>query len=160
MPLAERPATAADAGACTRIVRELPEFFTPDVPATVHEELGRHDAWVITEDGTVLGFAIVRLRGMRAAEIRWLAITAHRRGHGLGTRLLRHVLARLRHTGVALVEAKTLDASAEYPPYVATRAFWERRGFVLLDTIDPFPDWAPGNPCALYVAALATTTDG
>jgi hypothetical protein len=56
-----------------------------------------------------------------------------------------------------VVEAKTLDASADYPPYEATRAFWEHRGFVHIDTIDPLPGWEPGNPAAIYVAALRPT---
>jgi hypothetical protein len=58
---------------------------------------------------------------------------------------------------VVVVEVKTLDASAGYEPYVATRAFWERRGFVRIDCIDPLPGWQPGNPAAIYVAALAPT---
>jgi hypothetical protein len=52
---------------------------------------------------------------------------------------------------------KTLDANAGYAPYEATRAFWERCGFVQVDTIDPLPDWQPGSPAAIYVAALAVT---
>jgi hypothetical protein len=56
-----------------------------------------------------------------------------------------------------VVEVKTLDASAGYEPYVATQAFWERHGFVWIDTIDPLPGWQPGNPAAIYVAALAAT---
>ena len=44
-----------------------------------------------------------------------------------------------------VVAVKTLDRSAGYPPYVATRAFWERKGFVYVDTIDPLPGWEPGN---------------
>ena len=37
------------------------------------------------------------------------------------------------------MEAKTLDSSSGYRPYEATRAFWERNGFVHVDTIDPLP---------------------
>ena len=36
-------------------------------------------------------------------------------------------------------------------------AFWERRGFVQIDCIDPLPGWEPGNPSAIYVKALRTT---
>jgi len=43
------------------------------------------------------------------------------------------------------------------PSCSATRAFWERNGFVHIDTIDPLPDWEPGNPAAIYVAALRPT---
>jgi hypothetical protein len=39
--------------------------------------------------------------------------------------------------------------AAGYPPYVATRAFWERSGFVQVDTIDPLPGWQPGSPAAI-----------
>jgi hypothetical protein len=59
--------------------------------------------------------------------------------------------------GISVVEAKTLDLSSGYRPYEATRAFWERNGFVQVDTIDPLPGWQPGNPAAIYVAAIRQT---
>jgi hypothetical protein len=49
---------------------------------------------------------------------------------------------------------KTLDSSAGYEPYVATRAFWERHGFVQVDAVDPLRGWPPGNPAAIYLCAL------
>ncbi len=55
------------------------------------------------------------------------------------------------------MEAKTLDRSSGYHPYEATRAFWERNGFIQIDTIDPLPGWQPGNPAAIYVAAVRPT---
>jgi len=71
--------------------------------------------------------------------------------------LLNHILDHLATTGISVVEAKTLDRSSGYRPYEATRAFWERNGFVHVDTIDPLPDWPPGHPAAIYVAALRPT---
>jgi hypothetical protein len=44
-----------------------------------------------------------------------------------------------------------------FTPDVATRAFYERNGFVHVDTIDPLPGWPPGNPAAIYVAAFRGT---
>jgi hypothetical protein len=52
----------------------------------------------------------------------------------------------LAETGVSVVTVKTLDSSAGYAPYEATRAFYEHNGFVYVDTIDPLPGWPPGNP--------------
>ena len=115
---AVRPFQAGDALAATAIVRGLPDYFTEDVPGNVEHDAARHQAWVITDSGTVVGFAIA---------------------------------------GISVVEAKTLDRSSGYRPYEATRAFWERNGFVHVDTIDPLPDWPPGNPAAIYVAALRPT---
>jgi GNAT superfamily N-acetyltransferase len=86
-----------------------------------------------------------------------MAVDPARRGHGLGTVLLGRMLDELAADGVSVVEAKTLDRSADYQPYEATRAFWERKGFVQIDTIDPLPGWQPGNPAAIYVAALRPT---
>ena len=74
-----------------------------------------------------------------------------------GRALLDHVLGALRDQGVALVEVKTLDRSAYYPPYEATNAFYERHGFVQIDCVDEFSDWPRGNPAAFYVAALEKT---
>ena len=152
-----RAATAQDAGTCAAIVADLPDFFTDDVPDKVRRDLRDHGGWVIDDAGDVIGFSIVQRRGTRAAEILWAAVAADRRGAGLGTRLVNHVLDELSADGVQIVEVKTLDPSAGYAPYDATRAFWLARGFIQLDTIDPFPDWPPGNPAAILAVALAPT---
>jgi hypothetical protein len=99
----------------------------------------------------------VERRGTRAAEILWAAIAADRRRSGLGATLVDHVLDELSADSVQIVEVKTLDPSADYEPYDATRAFWLARGFIQLDTIDPLPGWPPGNPAAILAVALAPT---
>jgi GNAT superfamily N-acetyltransferase len=116
----------------------------------------RNDAWVI-QDTEVVGLAVVAARSPRAAEITWTAVRADQRGRGCGTQLVETVLDELDARGVRLVEVKTLDRSSGYKPYEATVAFWERCGFVQVDTIDPLPGWQPGNPSAIYIAALAPT---
>jgi len=125
---------AGDAPAVIAIIRGLPDYFTDDVPAKAERDAGDHEAWIITDSGTVAGFAIAARKSPAGAEILWMAAA-----------------------GVSVVEVKTLDASSGYLPYEATRAFWERNGFVHVDTIDPLPDWEPGNPAAIYVAALRAT---
>ena len=152
-----RAARFDDLEACLQIVRASPDFFTEDVPITVQGDLERHDGWVIVEAGETVGFVVVDRRTSHAAEILWIAVEPDRRGSGYGTRLLNHVLGVLRDQGIALIEVKTLDRSADYAPYKATLAFYERNGFVQIDCIDEFPDWPPGNPAAIYVAALETT---
>jgi GNAT superfamily N-acetyltransferase len=152
-----RAATAQDAGGCVAIVAGLDDFFTDDVPDKVRSDLRDHGGWVIEDASDVVGFAIVQRRGPRAAEILWAAVAAGRRGAGLGTRLINHVLDELGADGVQIVEVKTLDPSAGYAPYDTTRAFWLARGFIQLDTIDPLPGWSPGNPAAILAVALAPT---
>jgi hypothetical protein len=61
----------------------------------------------------------------------------HLRGGATGPSTCRHGHALVERApedfvcdGVQVVEVKTLDASAGYEPYIATRSFWEARGFV------------------------------
>ena len=156
-PPTVRAATSQDAAACAAIVAALDDYFTDDVPDKVRSDLRDHGGWVVDDAGVAVGFVIAERRGVRAAEILWAAVAADRRGAGLGSRLVDHVLDELRADGVQIVEVKTLDASADYAPYEATRAFWLARGFVQFDMIDPLPDWPPGNPAAILAVALAPT---
>lgn len=155
--LAVRRLVAGDIPGATAIVRSLPDYFTSDVPGHVERDAAAHDGWVIRNAGQIAGFAVAERRSPGGAEILWIAVDPAQRGRGLGTRLLDGALADLAAAGVSVVMAKTLDRSADYPPYEATRGFWERRGFVHVDTIDPYPPWQPGNPAAIYVAALRPT---
>ncbi len=155
--LSVRRLTAEDVPACADIVRGLPDYFSDDVPAKVASDAASHAGWVLADAAEIAGFAIAERRSAGGAEILWLAMASARRGHGGGTVLLSGVFDDLAADGVSVVEVKTLDRAAGYPPYEATRAFWERRGFVQVDTIDPLPGWEPGNPAAIYVASLRTT---
>lgn len=147
-------------GELVAIVEGLPDYFTNDVSGKLVHDVARHEAWVVTQAGAIAGFAVVARRSPLAAEILWMAVAAARRGTGLGRALVDRVLDSLGQAGTSVVEVKTQDASAGYAPYEATRAFWERNGFVHVDSIDPFPEWGPGNPAAIYVAALRPTRQG
>jgi ribosomal protein S18 acetylase RimI-like enzyme len=152
-----RRAATDDSSACVGIVRALPDFFTDDVPAKVEADLRSHPAWVAVSAGEVLGFAVIDRRSQDAAEILWLAVTPAAHRNGVATRILDQALGELSEEGLRVVEVKTLDGSVDYAPYEATRAFWAHSGFVQIDTIDPLPGWQPGNPAAIYVAALSPT---
>jgi len=152
-----RSASSHDLEACLEIVRSLEDHFTDDVPAKVKSDLSRHGGWVIEDHDQVVGFVVVDRRLPSAAEILWIAVAAARRNVGYGRRLLNAVLGALRDQGTVVVSVKTLDRSADYEPYEATNAFYERSGFVQIDCIDEPPDRPPGNPAAIYVAALQRT---
>ncbi|MBA2625473.1 MAG: GNAT family N-acetyltransferase [Acidimicrobiia bacterium] len=152
-----RRAGEGDAAGCVAVLEGLPDFFTPDTHDEVRAGIAEHDAWVACEGEGIVGFVLVEARFPAAAEITFAAVRAGRRGDGIGTRLLDRALDELRQAGTALVEVKTLDASAGYEPYVATRAFWERHGFRQIDRIDRLPGWQAGNPAAVYIASLAAT---
>lgn len=146
----------SDGDACAAVLESLPDYFTDDTYDEARAACaGGAIGWVaVDEAGAVVGFVLAERRFAAAAEITFAAVAPERRGGGVGTGLVERTLGDLGAAGVAVVEVKTLDASAGYEPYVATRAFWEARGFVQVDAIDPFPGWMPGNPCAIYVRAV------
>lgn len=161
--LTVRRATEADVEGCVGVLAELSEYFTPvthDEVRAVLADRGTHLGLVATEgtESTILGFVLVEQRYRGSAELTHAAVLPQHRGKGIGTRLIEQVLFELAMRGVKVVEVKTLDESSGYEPYVATRAFWGARGFVQMDCIDPLPGWDPGNPSAIYVAALEPTT--
>jgi GNAT superfamily N-acetyltransferase len=96
----------------------------------------------------------VERKGAGVAEILWMAVSSERRRMGIGTRLLSAIEDELRVEGSKLLEVKTLAAEARYAPYDDTRRFYEGSGFLPVETMDPYPGWEPGNPCAIYVKPL------
>jgi len=67
---------ARDAPAAAAIIRGLPDYFTDDVPARVERDTASHQAWVLTDSGTVAGFAVAARKSPGGAEILWIAIDA------------------------------------------------------------------------------------
>src|SRR5205823_10525955 len=108
---------AGDGPAVMAIIRGLPDYFTDDVPAKAERDAASHEAWVISDSGTVAGFAVAARKSPAGAEILWIAVDAARRGRGHGTKLLGHILDYLATNGISVVEAKTLDSSSGYRPY-------------------------------------------
>ena len=152
-----RLACADDVDGCVEIMESLPDYFTEAANQEVASNLLDNVSFVAEHRQQLIGLVMIERRYPRSAEILVAAVRPEHRDAGVGSSLLDAALTALAESGVALVEAKTLDASDDYEPYVATRAFWERRGFVQIDCIDPLPGWDPGNPSAIYVKALATT---
>jgi GNAT superfamily N-acetyltransferase len=75
-------------------------------------------------------------------------------GTGVGSRLIDRVSDRLAADGVELLTVKMLAATVDDDHYVRFRSFYEEAAFRHVETIDPYPEWEPGNHCSIYVMAL------
>ena len=113
-----------------------------------------HDFFVIEEDGRILGFVTLHDKSPDVSEISWLAVDPDRQREGLGTRMMDHVCRYLRDRKKKILEVKTLDPGARYEPYERTRHYYEKNGFFQMETIDPYPPWGEGNPCAIFIKIL------
>lgn len=149
-----RKGTGGDILACLSIAVALPAYFTRTGLAEMKCQLPLQDVYVADEGTTVVGFAAIERKNAAVAELAWIAVAADRHGRGTGRALLAQVDADLLRAGLRLLEVKTLADTAGYEPYIRTRRFYALAGFVHLDTVDPFPGWDPGNPCAILVKVL------
>lgn len=153
-PILIRKGTPKDHGSCIIIISSLPEYFNRAALENVADTIYAYTLYVATLDDKVVGFCQVNSFKVVVAEIRWMAISPHFRGQGIGTLLLEQVFSDLKMTGFRRIEVKTLAESAEYAPYAKTRAFYEKNGFELKSILDPYKPWGEGNPCAIYEKIL------
>ena len=136
---------------CLVIARSLPRHFTPKMLHSIRKDLANHSFHVAKDDsGNILGFASVSRINKKVMEIRWLAVSKEYQRQGIGSAILVSISKHFKSKGIKGILAKTLSERVRYKPYNASRGFLEKAGFILLETIDPYPNWDPGNPCAIY----------
>ena len=148
-----RRATADDVDGCVAVLAALGEYFTPDTHDDLRVRFDTCTVYVADDDGEIVGCVLLQPQ-YGSGEIYYAGVLPSRHREGIGRHLIE---ALLNESDLAVVEVKTLDASSNYEPYVATRAFWAAMGFVQIDCIDPLPGWQPGNPSAILVCALRAT---
>jgi len=149
-----REATGNRTGDCLRLARALDQGFNENGLAAMATDLPDQRTVVALDDGDVVGFVSIEECNPNVSELGWFAVADDRQGEGIGTELLADVYDERRAAGVELLAVKTLADTVESENYARTRAFYEKEGFRHVETIDPFPGWDPGNPCAIYVKPL------
>lgn len=139
---------------CLSISKELNEYFTEDAITTLSQDLIKHSLFVALNSNELAGFTTIHKKSKYVAEVLFTAVKREYNRQGIGSALVDYVVNALKSEGVRLLEVKTLSEDVDYFPYEKTRRFWKKNGFMLLETIDPFPGWEPGSPCAIYVRIL------
>jgi ribosomal protein S18 acetylase RimI-like enzyme len=140
--------------ACLYIARNLPQYFTETGIKNLSKDINTHQLFVASDSGSVRGFITLTEKSLCVTEISWLAVHPEHQHRGIGSALVNFVATRVKHTGGKLLEVKTLSPGTDYVPYEITRRFYEKLGFMLVEIIDPYPEWEPGNTCAMYVKIL------
>lgn len=151
-----RQAADEDFGACIEIAASLPHYFTKEVvDELLPSDLHRFGAIVAEVDQSLQGFLVAHQKTPHIADILWLAVREQAHGRGVGSALLQGAADAFSAAGVLILEVKTLAPGTSSVGYQATRRFYESHGFEILEIIDPYPGWNPGNPCAIYVKPLS-----
>ncbi len=142
---------------CLSIAKELKQYFTDTALEVMEKDLLRHLLFIaINSDDSkkLLGFAVIDYKNQNVAEILWVAVKKEHQNNGIGSSLINYINDDLKSRGIKLLEVKTLSEDIKDSYYEKTRRFYKKLGFVHLETINPYPGWDPGNPCAIYVKII------
>lgn len=140
--------------ACLSIAKDLHEYFTENAIETMRKDMQNHLLYIAEDLAEVIGFVIIQHKNKYLAEILWMAVKKSKWNQGIGSALIKYVAEELKSQGIRLLQIKTLSEDEKYLPYEKTHWFYEKMNFIHIETIDPYPGWAPDNPCAIYVKIL------
>lgn len=133
-----------------KIMKALPEWFSP--PEDVENKCKAHcDMTVFSAEfkGEIVGFISLKKRTEYAVEIFNLGVLKGFHGMGIGTALINKSVEFARKNNYKIMTVKTLDESANYPPYESTRKFYIKHKFYPLEVFENY--WDKDNPC-LFLA--------
>ena len=137
------------------IARGLRTHFDDGAMEKMPIDLKDHDLFIAEDDnGEVVGFLTILRRSPDVGDVSWMGVRNDLWRRGIGTALMAKAAEDLVSDGASILMVHTLSDTVDYEPYEATRAFYSSMGFMHLETIDPYPGVAPGNPIAIYVKLL------
>ena len=131
------------------VLRDLPQWFGLEESILDYaRDLETLDGYVAMVAGEIVGFVGLKRYGAHSIEINVIGVRSAHRGKGIGTVLLDYVEADASTSETRLLHMKTLAPSDPDPNYAETRAFWEAKGYLPMDS---HLLWGPENPCQVMV---------
>lgn len=131
------------------IMNALPEWFSPPEDIEAKAVIHRDYPFFAAFDGErAVGFAVLKIHNQYTADIYNFGVLREYHRTGIGHRLMELCVQYCMENHYRFLTVKTLDESAVYEPYNATRAFYRKEGFYPLEVFTTY--WDEENPC-LYM---------
>jgi ribosomal protein S18 acetylase RimI-like enzyme len=143
-----RDGTPDDWPEVERLLRSWPTHFVQEAIPLAEQDFIKHRTLVCeAENGGLLGFMVWSTDG-KELELLWSAVEPTEAGKGIGSAIVRAVLAERRQERRAFGRTATVDSQIpgttfDGGAYVATHRFFERLGFRLTTRHDGY--WGPTN---------------
>ena len=138
---------------CAELLATVPHWFgISEANEEYRRVADRCPTLVAIDDDRAVGFVTVVGHSPHAAELHVMAVRPELHRTGIGRTLVAAAEDRLRSEDVEYLQVKTLSASAEDKPYLATLAFYMALGFRVLEEIPAL--WGPGNPAVVLIKRL------
>jgi GNAT superfamily N-acetyltransferase len=138
---------------CEAVLRTLPMWFGIERATLMYvQDTTKMPTFAVEKEQRLIAFLTLREHFPRAWEVHCMAVAAHARGKGYGSKLLAHAEAWLAARSVEFLQVKTVAATSQSREYAETRKFYEARGFTALEV---FPElWDPRNPALQCIKRL------
>lgn len=139
--------------AADRILRALPAWFGIDSAREAYvARCAELPMLLARRAGQVVGFLALAETSPAACEVYVMGVLPDFHRCGVGSALMRRIVADCRAQGYRLLHVKTLDAASPDEGYACTRAFYRAQGFLPLQTLPDY--WDAANPCLFLVRPL------
>ena len=133
-----------------KIMNALPEWFSPpeDIQnkSVIHRDYPFFAAFCGDE---AVGFSALKIHNEYTADIYNFGVLREYHRTGIGHQLMTACVEYCKENGYKFLTVKTLDESAVYEPYNATRTFYKKEGFYPLEVFTTF--WDEDNPCLFMI---------
>jgi len=125
-----RLGATADNEAILAIAAQLTDWFDDDaIERAIPADLHFHQTLVAEINGQVVGFVTYTSHEGNVF-IGWLGVDQKLHRHGIGTKLIETLEKELQMMSITKLEVETLSETIDHPPYIPTRAFYEKMGFI------------------------------
>ena len=139
------------------IMNALPEWFSPPEDIVNKSVTHRKYPFVAAYDGDkAVGFAALKIHNIYTADIYNLGVLREYHRMGIGHQLIMACVQYCVQNNYKFLTVKTLDESAVYEPYNATREFYKKEGFYPLEVFTTF--WDEENPCLFMIKVISEET--
>ena len=129
-----RKATDQDRDAILEIAARLHDWFDQDaVTRAIPTDLYFHKTIVAEINNRLAGFLTYSTHEGHVY-IGWLGVDESLQRSGIGTQLIKYLEKELLILGIRELKVETLSDKIDYEPYVRTRAFYEKDGFIKGET--------------------------
>lgn len=124
-----RKANETDRAAVLKIAANLSDWFDQDaINRAIPTDLDFHKIIVAEINSQIVGFLTYSTYEGHVY-ISWLGVDQSLQGNGVGTKLIKTLEKELIDMGIDKLKVETLSDTIDYPPYIKTRAFYEKQGF-------------------------------
>lgn len=136
-----------------KIMNALPEWFSPPEDIAEKSIIHRDYPFFAAFHGDEsIGFSALKIHNEHTADIYNFGVLKQYHKMGIGHRLMEACVDYCNKNGYKFLTVKTLDESAVYEPYNATRAFYKKEGFYPLEVFTTF--WDEDNPCLFMIKII------